>query len=251
MKKIDFPLIADSLFYAVCAGFFSLCLLRYYRVPLGGSVALALLFALAVGGITFLLIHGKHRKRSLSKAEQEERDALLLHLALERPERIRAALLATYIADGKDARCENGILRVDGTECETDFTMQPLSADKIALLLREHGELPFFLLCNELSPEAEKLLLSFGIRFERGDEVYRLFKKTDTMPTPLICGKLPRKTAKSKLRRSFSKRNARPFFVSGLILMTMSLFTFFPVYYLVTGSILLVSAVTVRVFGYA
>lgn len=251
MKKIDFPLIADSLFYAVCAGFFSLCLLRYYRVPVIGAIALAILFAAAVGGLTFLFVFGKHRKRNLSKAEREERDALLLHLALERPERIRATLLSAYAADGKAAHCAGDTLCVDGTEYLAEFTLQPLSADRLAHMIREHGKDQFRLVCNALSPEAEKLASSFGIKADRGDDVYALFKKTDTMPAPLICGEIPRKTVKSKLHRSFSKTNARPFLVSGLVLLTMSLFTFFPVYYLVTGSILLLSAVTVRMFGYA
>lgn len=107
------------------------------------------------------------------------------------------------------------------------------------------------MVCNALTPEAEKLLLSFGRQAICADEIFALFERTQTTPSPLICGAIPRVTAKQKLRRSFSKKNARPFFVSGLLLLIMSLFTFFPIYYLVTGSILLVSAVCIRAFGYA
>ena len=43
--------------------------------------------------------------------------------------------------------------------------------------------------------------------------------------------------------------NAYPFFVSGAGLLLMSLYVFFPVYYLVAGSLLLFAAVLIRTFG--
>ena len=244
-------MIADCLFYSVCAGALSLCILRYYRVSLGWSAALALLFALATGGILFLLLHTKHRKLRLSKKEAEEKNALLFHLALERPERVRALLLAAFREDEKDAHCEGDELRVDGVTTVPMFSMQPVSADDIAKLIRFYGEEPFSIACNALSAESESLLSSFGIKAIRGKEIYALCKRTNCIPERLFCGDTPRRTAKAKLQRTFSKKNARPFFVSGLVLLCMSLFTLFPVYYLITGSVLLVSAVTVRAFGYA
>lgn len=251
MRKLDLPLILDVLFYSVASWFLALGLLRYYRVAIGVALAASTLIALAAATCAFLVIYSKHKKRVLGKKEQEQRDALLLHLALERSERVRAALLAAYLADEKDAHCEGDALAVDGTLVVPLFTMQAVSADEIAKLIRQYGSEPFTVVCNSLTPEAEKLLKSFGKSAVRGDEIYTLFTRTDTVPSPLICGEIPRKTVRGNLRRSFSKKNARPFFVSGLLLLIMSLFTFFPVYYLVTGSILLVSSVCIRAFGYA
>lgn len=251
MKKIDLPLCLDVLFYTVAAWFLSLGILRYYRVGTAVAILCSTLIALAAGGTAFIFIHTRHRKRNLSAQEQKKRDALLLHFALEKEERIRAALLTAYLADGRDAHCEKDGLKVDGTAVVPLFTMQPVSADAVARLIREYGAEPFRLACNSLTPEAEKLLAEFGLSAEGGNEVYELFERTGTTPEKLICGELPRNTAKKKLRRSFSKKNARPFFVSGLLLLIMSLFTFFPIYYLVTGSILLLSSVFIRAFGYA
>lgn len=249
MKKL--PLISDVLFYSVSAGFLTLAILRYYRVALGVAFTVAVLVTLAVGLFVFLLLRYRSDRRALTKKAQEERDALMLHLTLERQEKVRAAFVTALCADGKEAGCERDYLRADGELMIPYFTMQPVSADAVALLLRELGTEPFTLLCNALSPEAEKLLTSFGKKAIRCDEVYSLFARTNTMPDPLICGEIPRRTVKQKLHRTFGKRNARPFFVSGLLLLFMSLFTFFPIYYLVTGSILLVCAVSVRFFGYA
>lgn len=251
MRKLDFPLILDVLFYSVASWFLALGILRYYRVTTGVAIAVSTLIAIAAGGLAFLVIYSRHRKRALGKKEREERDALLLHLALERDERVRAALLSAYLADGKETHCEGYALSVDGAPLIPLFTMQAVSADEVAKLIREYGSKPFTIACNALSPEAEKLLRSFGKSAVCGDEIYALFTRTDTVPSPLICGEIPRKTVRTNLRRSFSKKNARPFFVSGLLLLIMSLFTFFPIYYLITGSVLLVSSVCIRAFGYA
>lgn len=251
VKKIDFPLICDVLFYTACFWLFALAILRYFRMNLAIAALIAGLIALAVGLTVFLISYGTHRKRTLTKRAREERDALMLHFALEKSERVRAALVEAYCAAGKQAHCSENEITVNGETAIPLFTMQPVSADAVAHLLREHGEKPFVLLCNELSPEAEKLLASFGRKFIKGDEIYTLFSETDTTPSPLICGEIPRKTAKTKLKRAFGKQNARPFFMCGILLLFMSLFTLFPFYYLITGSVLLLCAVSVRLLGYA
>lgn len=250
MRRSIFPLWADTVFYSLCAFVLSFCILRYYRVVLAVAFTAAILLAFAAGTLAYLLQSGARRKRLLSKQEQEEREKLLLHLALEKPERVRAALLEAYLADGKDAHCEGEALFVDGLSAVPLFTMEPVSADGIAHLIRRLGR-EFFLVCNLLTADAEALLASFSIRAERGDEVFALFSRTGTTPSPLILGDVPRRRAKQRLRIAFSKKNARPFFVSGLLLLLMSLFVLFPVYYVISGSILTVCAVTVRLFGYA
>ncbi|MGN1077468.1 MAG: hypothetical protein ACI4ST_03040, partial [Candidatus Gallimonas sp.] len=236
--------------YSLSALFLSLGIMRYYRAPYSLCLPLAVLFAVATGGIVFLLIFRNHRKKTLTKKEQEKRDALMLHLALEKEERVRASLVTALVAEGKNAHCEKGGIGTEDGLIVPRFTMQPLSADEAARLIREYGP-SFTIACNALSPEAEKLLGSFGLKAVRGDEIYTLFSRTETTPSPLICGEIPRRTVRQKLRRTFSKTNARPFFVSGLLLLIMSLFTFFPTYYLISGSVLLLCAVTVRIFGYS
>lgn len=249
MKRLDLPLILDVLFYSFCTFLISVGLLRYGRAPTGIAISVSVLLAAAAGAGCFLLIYLRHRKHSLSRAERERKEKLLLHLALEREERLNKQLLAAFTADGRGAIEQNGIISVDGEANIPLFTMQPVSADAVAKLIRSYGEIPFTLLVNELTPEAERLLLSFGRKAVRGDEIFDLFERTATTPEKLICGEIPRPRARAKFRRIFAKRNARPFFVSGALLLLMSFFTFFPVYYIISGSILLFAAMAVRLLG--
>lgn len=244
-------MLLDTCFYALAAGFLSLGIMRYFRVPLLLSVFCALLFALAAAALCFLAGYLTHRRRTVTKKERAEKDALMLHLALEKAERVRALLLQACLADGKEASLQGDALTADGAPLIPLFCLEPVSADAVARLLRDYGEEPFCIACNALTSEAEKLLLSFGKRALRGDEIYSLLKKTETYPEKLICSEIPRKTVKTKFRAAFSKKNARPFFAGGLFLLIMSLFVLFPVYYLVTGASLMITAVLVRAVGYA
>ncbi len=251
MKRFSLADIADVLFYTISAAFVAFGILRYFRLNAWLCLLFSLLFAAAACVGTGLLLSGSRQKKVKGKREKEDRDALLLHLALEKEERVRAALLSALVADGRNANLKGDVLEEDGVLLIPLFTMEPLSADTVAALLRTYGEERFTLLCNGVSAEAEKLLLRFGKGVQKGDEVYSLFARTGTTPNPLICGQLPRRTLKTNLRRSFSKENARPFFVSGLVLLFMSLFTLFPLYYLIAGCVLVVTAVVVRAVGFA
>ena len=250
MKKIDFPLLADVAFYAMAVWFLSMGILRYFRIKFATAAILASLFALAAGGAVFLVGYFGHRKRQLGKKQSEARDALLLHLALEKENEVLKALLAAFLKDGKKAELLGECLVTEDGIYIPRFTMQPLSADELARLIRANGKEEFTLLCNALSPEAERLRVSFGIKVWKSDEIYALFTRTETTPSPLIPDAFPKKTAKRAMRRIFSKKSARPFFTSGILLLFMSLFTFFPIYYLISGSVLTLLAIFVRFFGF-
>ncbi len=249
MKRVDFPLFADLIFYSTAACVLTLCIMRYYRLPFALCIPVSILLSLALALVLFLIMNGRHRRMRLSKREAQEREALMLHLALEREERVRARLVEALTADGKEAHCAGDAIQTEEGVLHARFTMQPLSADAIAQLIKE-GE-GFSLACNDLSPEAQKLAARFSVRCLKANEIYALFSRTEKMPSPLIRGNLSRRSARQKVRAFFCKLNARPYFISGILLLLMSLFTFFPVYYLVTGSILLLCAVTVRFFGFS
>ncbi len=251
MKRFSLADVLDVLFYSLSACFIAFGVLRYFRLKVWLCLLFALLFAAVTCAGTALLLSGNRRKKINGKREKEERDALLLHLALEREERVRAELLTALVAAGRAANLRDDVLEEEGVLLVPLFTMEPLSADAVAVLLKKYGETPFTVACSEVSPEAERLLFRFGKGVMKGDAVYSLFASTSTFPDPLICGQLPKRSVKANLRRSFSKKNARPFFVSGLLLLVMSLFTLFPLYYLITGCVLLVTAVLVRAVGFS
>ncbi len=246
-----FPVLADALFYALCAFFLPLGILRYLHVASPVALTVSALFGLSAGAAALLLGCKNRRKKLLTRTQQREKQELMLHLALEKPERVRAALCTALAADGKTALAAEDGIETEGETLVPRFTMQPLSADAVAGLLQRFGAQPFTLCGNAITAEGAALLASFGRKFMGADEVCDLFRRTKTTPHPLILANVEKPTLKHRARRIFSKKNARPFFVSGILLLAMSLFVLFPRYYLITGGILLVLAVLIRFFGYS
>lgn len=243
-----FPVIADTVFYAACAFLLGFCALRFWGVSSPLAALDCALLALAVGTGVFFLERRSRRKKYLSAKQRAECDALLLHLSLSPPEQ-KAELLASALSkEGRKTEYEGGSLCVDGKAAELLFCMEPASADELARAIGRHGG-DFILYCNRLSDSAENLLKRFPVEAVRGEEVYGLLKRTDTIPAQLLGSVGAKKSHKEKLRAVFKKSSARPFFLSGTMLLIMSLFTLFPVYYLITGSVLLLLSVALRLLA--
>ena len=114
-------------------------------------------------------------------------------------------------------------------------------------LQRSHEEK--ILLTADVTPDAEKLAAAFGIRIMRAADVYLLYKETEQLPENYILAEKMKTGWKEKLKFRFQKRMYKGYLLAGAALLVFSLFTFFPVYYLVAGGILLSLAVAVRFFG--
>lgn len=244
MKQL--PVAADAIFYAACTFLPILCILRYFGAPVWLSILAAGALAICVGLAVFLLESRTRGKRLLSARQARERDALLLHLALA-PARETEELLRRAHKKEQQTEQTSGHPPANDAPVEFLFTLEPLSADRLASIIRARGE-QFTLFCSELSPAAEKLTKTFPITVIRGDEVYRLLSETGELPERLL-GTTPRPSRRERLRTLFTRNSAKPFFVSGALLLLMSLFTIFPVYYLAAGSLLLLLSVGLRILA--
>ena len=244
MKQL--PVAADAIFYAACTFLPILCILRYFGAHVWLSILAAGVLAICVGLAVFLLESRTRGKRLLSARQARERDALLFHLALAPPGETEELLRRAHKKEQQTEQT-SGQTPANDAAIEFLFTLEPLSADRLASLIRARGE-QFTLFCSKLSPAAEKLTKTFPITVIRGDEVYRLLTETGELPERFL-GTTPRPSRRERLRTLFTRNSAKPFFVSGALLLLMSLFTIFPVYYLAAGSLLLLLSVGLRVLA--
>ena len=232
MKKFDLPFWSDTLFAFFGGWLLFLCILRLYHVSLLPAVFLALLIGLLCGTGTFFLLYARKKKKGLLARDRQEKEDLMLRLLLCSDEERERLLVPWAKADGVFL-----------------FRMQPLSADEIALELSRRGGAPFTLYCRLLSPEAANLCEDFSVEVVTEDEIYQNVRENGLLPEEAILPKRRKKTARDRLKITFSRKNARAFALSGGVLLAMSLFTFFPLYYVIGGSILLFSSLVVRLFG--
>ncbi len=243
MKKIDFPLWSDTVFFFACAFLVTLCILRYYRIAMWLALLLAGITALSLAVGVFSLNYLRRSKKHLLQRDREEQEKLMLHLALSSPEANRK-LFAPLLEEQK---------REDGEEkVYFLFTMQPLSADAVAEKIKNSpaGE-TFRIFCNALTPEAARLCERFALPVSDGSEIYALLKERGLLPEKYICGETKKRGVRERVKIGCRKKNSRSFFVSGAALLILSLFSFFPLYYVIGGCVLIFTSVLVRIFGYA
>ena len=81
MKKSAF--ISDIVFAFLVIFLPAVCLFRYWRFPLAAAAALAALTGAFASLLTYFFLRWKREKLCLKKQDEETRDKLLLHLALQ------------------------------------------------------------------------------------------------------------------------------------------------------------------------
>ena len=182
MKKIDLPLLTDTIFMASVSLLFFFCLFRYYLRSFWAALACALAAAGGVAAATYFLVRRKHRKRQEAGLSSAEIAKLTFHLAMEAPEkavkRLADALSAKH---GAQAKILGNRIR------------EPVSADRIAPIVRAEGDKKA-IAAVVLTPDAESLALAFGIAVMNAEEIYALLKETGCLPEEYIAAAKSRKT---------------------------------------------------------
>ena len=280
MKKIDLPLWSDTVCLFLCLLLFFFAVFRF-SLPLWAALLIAFAASGAAAALLFLFLRARRKKRHASEGEKAEIGRLVFHLAMSAPE-TNAALLAKCLnaaaqkngADGAAAQPPDAPADANAdtpADAEGGRVPLPYRAKKDAVLFEKGRALVRFrfekVTADELSPlvrakeerkavfagaftdEAKKLADSFGLRLVEAPEVYTLVKESGCMPDPLLAPPKPRGGFLQKLRAGVHRRAWRGYAFAGVSLLLFSLLTIFPVYYIVSGSILLTLALLVRFFG--
>lgn len=243
MRKINLPLILDTLFAALCAFLLFFTSIRYYTrsayIALGFAIAAALLF----GALSFLYISKKQNKKLLISHNEKQKKLLSLHLSLSSDEYI-CKLMSKCLEGDEKPQIKNGRLIANGCAYFCNFKMQPVSEDDIARVIKVKCDEKKVILCNRISTEALMLCENFLIEVKQIDFVYDALKEKELLPEKYVYEE-QRIGFFKRIKARFSRRICAPLFWSGIALLLLSYLTFFPLYYIISGGIMLIlSAVT-------
>lgn len=251
MKKFVFSVYSDTVFIAAVTFMLSFALFRFYLRSFGGALAFSVLTALALSVLAFLHMRRKSDKKLLKISDEKEISKLSFHLAMDTDENNSERLFAALFSKTDKAQKSDDGIVTDEEEYFFSFRLEPVRADEIAGIVRRGGERKKVFMCADVTPDAEKIAAAFGIRVMRAADVYLLLKETENLPEEYILAEKMKTGWKEKLKFRFQRRMYKGYLLAGGALLVFSLFTFFPVYYLVTGGLLLGIAVFVRFFGKA
>ena len=248
MKKTAF--LSDVVFAFSIAFLVSVCFFRYLKFPL----PVAALLSLLCGGLAAIgsgaWMQRKRKRFLLRKSDELQKRKLLTHLCLLSNEKQTEFFLRVF---SKEQAQRISALKI-ATETNAYFIkirFSPVTADEIAAIARWKTAKEKILLCAVIDEDAKTLCERLFIQVYTENDVYALVRQAGAMPQTFLGETDFSKKGKRKLRLCFSKRNSRQFLVGGALLLLSSLYSPFPTYYLIFGSILTLCSLFIRIFGYA
>lgn len=248
MKKSAF---LSDIFFTFCGvSLFTLCLFRYHKIALLLAFMLSVLCGVLASASLWAFLQSKRRAFSLKKSDERKKQKLLTHLCLLSDEQKTSFFAKIWQKSGEVKRFGKLRLHTDTDFYFLHFRFSPVTADEVASFSRLKTSKNRALLCNNITDEAKTLCDSLHVQVFTGEKVYAFVKENDALPETFLGEAQTANKRKRRLRLCFAKSNGKRFFVGGALILATSLLTPFPYYYLVFGSILLLAALFIRIFGY-
>ncbi len=245
MKKLNLPLITDTLFCGFCAFFISFTAVRHYTQALPLALTLGIFTFLTVSALTFLLIGDRQQKKLLIMGNAKERERLKAHLALL-PVNEALKLIAPALPN---VRTERYRMSNDSTAYYPKFGFVPVNENDVAQIAKRKTNKEKALLCNAATEEAQSLGRALNVEIILTDDLFESLKKGKRLPEKYLFEKAGKISVFKKIKSRLNKKLSPTLFLSGLGLLALSYFTFFPIYYLISGGILLLLAMLLLIFG--
>ena len=249
MRRINLPLILDTIFTALCAFLLFFTSIRYYTrnafVALGFAIASAFLF----GALSFLYISKKQNKKLLIAKDEKQKKLLSLHLSLSSDEYISELMRKCLMQENEECEVKNRAVIVADCAYFYNFKMQPLSEDDIAKVIKVNCEEKKVILCSRICAEALTLCENFLIEVKQIDYIYQLLMEKQLLPEKYVYEGQKRMGFFRAIKARFSRKICAPLFWSGFALLILSYFTFFPIYYIVSGGLMLIASAVALVFN--
>ena len=247
MKKINFALVSDSVFVALCTFLLGFTLLRFYLKSAVFALILSIAFALALGVFAFAMLYRKRAKILLVSADAREKKTLALHLSVSGEKYLSDLFLKAL--DGTYTVAN----RLEDENCAYFFcfTLSPLSPDDVAHCIKCGSEKRKIILCCAAGAEGEELAQEFSIEIRQIGEIYSLLKDKNLLPEKYACGEIKKISVWKKIAKRFNRKLCPTLFFCGLSLLFFSFFTYYRIYYIVCGGLLLALSAISLLFGEA
>ena len=252
MFKIKISEISDGLFVIIASFLLSFVFAFYFFKDNVSSIIVSLPFSGAVF-CAYLLCHKKKKGRLAIKREDEERYVKCLNaLCLMSREEGENVVFKALDRLGKNPLKVIGGLVSGDNFYYVNFSYDSVSAGGIVKAYKQ-------------TPKGKNLVfvgVSFsedGVNFAKGFEkritlvpltdLFPLLKQTDCLPDGGFIPKKQKIGAIKLLRATFNPKRSKTFALYGIFLLAMSRFVFFPVWYIVSGSIFLIYALAIKFFA--
>lgn len=247
MKKLNFALISDVLFFGLCAFILSFTLIRFYTKSAVTALICAVGCAVACAITAFFILYSKRKKHLIVSLGESEKKSLSLHLSVCSTREIHRLFLSAL----EGAYLEDNTVRDGACAYFFNFKLSPVSPDDIAEIIKSDVPEKKCVFCCEASPAALSLAEDFDIRITCIAEIYALFKDKGLLPEKYALGNVKKPNIFKRIKKRFNRRLCPSLFFCGLSLLFFSFFTSHSVtiYYIVSGGLLMLLSAVSLLFG--
>lgn len=243
MKNFDLPLFNDTIFTAVAMFILTFGITLHYTHILWLSIFVAVLSAIIASALFFGYMAKKRQRSILLTTDQKNKNKLAIHLALLTNKQAFISLknilpIGTIEDDNVWQNQEELFYPL--------FHLKALEIDEVLDVVKRSFDQKTTLLCNQLSPDAKSFLQQFNIQIWQLNDIYQALKDKDLLPERYL-GETNKKIVWWKRKNLLNKNVSLPFLKAGILLMSVSFLTIFPLYYLITGGLFLVLALLSRI----
>lgn len=244
MKKLKLSIFGDLFFFFFIAFFITYYYLRYNVF----NFTLSLTFSAIISAIltcvfaSFSII--QNNKKQATYFDKNQIEKLKYQLCFYDSNNTQT--LISSLLDAKNLaykKCKDKLFLEEQNAFIVWIYKQEklISTDIIDVIKKCKGEQKIILFCNEISQEALSLIKKCNLTIKIIDVVsfYSLLKRFSILPEITI-KTTTKNTFKEKLKGIFNKKNAKPFIISGAVIMLSSTLLYNPTFYIVIGSILMI-----------
>lgn len=245
LKRLNLPLILDTLFAALCAFLLFYTALRFYTKSAVIGLIFGICASLLFGALACIYISGKQHKSLLVSKDEKTKRLLSMHLSLSSDAYILDLFKKCF---GEEAKIRGKRIICGGVSNFFNFKMQPLNEDDVARIVKFKCGEKKRIYCIKPSPEAALLAENFSVELKNINEVFLSLKENNLLPEKYLFEEPKKISLFKRIRARFSRKLCAPLFWSGAALMALSYFTFFPIYYIVSGGIMLILSAVALIF---
>ncbi len=251
MKNTKLSIFTDCLLIFILTFFSSLILLSTLKIKHIFKIVISFIFSFSISLMIFIHKKRKYKKGIASEKERKQFEYLFSSLELQPMEKAQDFIKNLLISNGLTVEIRENLIFANGAVCLIDFSKVTQRREFVEQIKNFHGQNVLFF-CHTLSDECQTVLPFFEgkIKIINGEIIFSLLKKQNYA---LNEEKRTHPNFKQKISAVFSKiftkKRAFGSAILSAVLLLLSRFSFYPLYYKIYSAILLVLSFFTFIFG--
>lgn len=254
MNKYKISFFSDAFFVFTATFFLSVSILRYNRFNVISTLLVSALtgIAAASGVVIYGLIKSEDYKRAEDRKEKAE--SLMRELCFLSDDKTLKLLKKCYEKSGKTVEQKDNfiIIKEDKQAVFPLFSLEKTPAKEVIKAYKLTPETyTTVIMSGGVTSETENFLNAMKLRIKVLNifNVYDMLLSADMLPERVLIPKIKPKKRGEVIKKIFSREKSPKFLLAGTVILLSSVFSYYPVYYIIFGAVLLAIAAALRFFA--